>query len=155
MPSDERLPASLQLRRPFVFLQAMSKAAREKTELLPAPKDSSARGSWQTATAGMYTAEGLAALRSSQAFTPKPSAGSRERERRIRGGAGGGDLRGGSRGGGQAGNGDGERVFAGDEAEVVHEAGQQGDLREEVGGVLLLLLLMLMLLSMEVLGNNM
>lgn len=103
----------------------MSKAARDKTELPVSRKDISARGSWQTATAGMYTAEGLAALRSSQAFTPKPSSGGR-RERRVRGGGGG------FRDGGEEGDVE-QRVFAGDEAEVVHEAERQGDLGEEVG----------------------
>lgn len=93
----------------------MAKAAKDKTELPAAPQNGSTRGSWHTATAGMYTAEGLAELRSSQAFTPKPSGGGRER--RTRGGAG------------RAG---GERVFAGEEAEMVHAAGQQGDLKEEV-----------------------
>lgn len=103
------------------IVKAMAKAAKDKTELPAVPQNGSARGSWHTATAGMYTAEGLAALRSSQAFTPKPS-GAGSRGRRVRGG----------------GNGDGdeeaknERVFAGDEAEMVHEAGQQGDLTGEV-----------------------
>lgn len=101
--------------------KAMAKAAKDKTELPVAPQNGAARGSWHTATAGMYTAEGLAALRSSQAFTPKPSVAGRER--RIRGGRGGG---------GGGGEGGGKRVFAGDEAEMVHEAGQQGDLKEEV-----------------------
>lgn len=98
----------------------MAKAAKEKTEFTVAPQNDSAKGSWHTATAGMYTKEGLAELRNSQAFTPKPSGG-RSRERLTRGG-GGGDA-----GTAAAGS---EQVFAGDEAEMVHEAGQQGDLKE-------------------------
>ncbi|CAM9801776.1 unnamed protein product [Scytosiphon promiscuus] len=101
--------------------KAMARAAKEKTEFPIAPQNDTARGSWHTATAGMYTKEGLAELRSSQAFTPKPS-GARSRERMTRGGAGGGDE--------EAGADASERVFAGDEAEMVHEAGQQGDLKE-------------------------
>lgn len=64
----------------------------------------------------MYTAEGLAELRSTQAFTPKAGGSSARRERRVRGGS----------------SSTSERVFAGDEAEMVQEAGQQGDLKEEV-----------------------
>lgn len=100
----------------------MAKAAKEKTELPIAPQNDSARGSWHTATAGMYTKEGLAELRSSQAFTPKPS-GSRSRERMTRGGVGG--VQGEEDEAAAA----TEQVFAGDEAEMVHEAGQQGDLK--------------------------
>ena len=100
----------------------MAKAAKEKTEFTVAPQNESAKGSWQTATAGMYTKEGLAELRNSQAFTPKPSGG-RSRERMTRGGGGGGEDGGTSAAGS-------EQVFAGDEAEMVHEAGQQGDLKE-------------------------
>ncbi|CAM9178498.1 unnamed protein product, partial [Laminaria digitata] len=92
--------------------KAMAKAAKDKTELPAAPQNDTARGSWHTATAGMYTAEGLAELRSTQAFTPKTS--SSARNRRVRGGGA-----------------KSERVFAGDEAEMVHEAGQQGDLKGE------------------------
>lgn len=104
--------------------QAMAKAAKEKTELPVAPQNDSARGSWHTATAGMYTKEGLAELRSSQAFTPKPSGG-RSRERMTRGGVSGGS----GEEGAAVGAAPTEQVFAGDEAEMVHEAGQQGDLK--------------------------
>lgn len=100
--------------------QAMAKAAKEKTELPVVPQNDSAQGSWHTATAGMYTKEGLAELRSSQAFTPKPSGG-RSRERMTRGG---------NSNGGEDTAAANERVFAGDEAEMIHEAGQQGDLKE-------------------------
>lgn len=99
----------------------MAKAAKEKTEFTVAPQNDSAQGSWHTATAGMYTKEGLAELRNSQAFTPKPSGG-RSRERMTRGGGGQGDADTSAAGS--------EQVFAGDEAEMVHEAGQQGDLKE-------------------------
>eukprot|EP00752_Nemacystus_decipiens_P001258 g1256.t1 len=107
--------------------KAMAKAAKEKTEFTVTPQNDTAKGSWHTATAGMYTKEGLAELRSSQSFTPKPSGG-RSRERMTRGGGGGGG------GGGNAGTSaaDSEQVFAGDEAEMVHEAGQQGDLKEDL-----------------------
>ncbi|CAM9137754.1 unnamed protein product [Ectocarpus sp. 8 AP-2014] len=105
--------------------KAMAKAAKEKTELPVAPQNDSARGSWHTATAGMYTKEGLAELRSSQAFTPKPSGG-RSRERMTRGGN---SSNGGEETAAAAAN---ERVFAGDEAEMIHEAGQQGDLKEDL-----------------------
>lgn len=109
----------------------MAKAAKEKTEFTVAPQNDSAKGSWHTATAGMYTKEGLAELRNSQAFTPKPSGG-RSRERMTRGGAGTGG-RGDADAAAATAN---ERVFAGDEAEMVHEAGQQGDLKEvRCGGV--------------------
>ncbi|CAM9384736.1 unnamed protein product, partial [Hapterophycus canaliculatus] len=101
--------------------KAMARAAKEKTEFPIAPQNDTARGSWHTATAGMYTKEGLAELRSSQAFTPKPSGG-RSRERMTRGGVGKGEE--------DAGAAASDRVFAGDEAEMVHEAGQQGDLKE-------------------------
>lgn len=105
-------------------IQAMARAAKEKTEFPIAPQNDTARGSWHTATAGMYTKEGLAELRSSQAFTPKPSGG-RSRDRMTRGGV--------DRGDNEAGAAASERVFAGDEAEMVHEAGQQGDLKEVRG----------------------
>eukprot|EP00903_Cladosiphon_okamuranus_P007275 g7051.t1 len=103
--------------------KAMAKAAKEKTEFTVAPQNDSAKGSWHTATAGMYTKEGLAELRNSQAFTPKPSGG-RSRERMTRGGGGRGDADTSAAGS--------EQVFAGDEAEMVHEAGQQGDLKEDL-----------------------
>lgn len=116
-PASELTPLPI----PIKITQAMARAAKEKTDFPIAPQNDTARGSWHTATAGMYTKEGLAELRSSQAFTPKPSGG-RSRERMTRGGVGGGDE--------EAGAAAGERVFAGDEAEMVHEAGQQGDLKE-------------------------
>lgn len=103
----------------------MAKAAKEKTEFAVTPQNDSTKGSWHTATAGMYTKEGLAELRNSQAFTPKPSGG-RSRERMTRGG-GSGDGGGGDADASAAGS---KQVFAGDEAEMVHEAGQQGDLKE-------------------------
>lgn len=127
LPCSTSRPAPLrpQTEQIYLHFQAMAKAAKEKTEFTVAPQNDSAKGSWHTATAGMYTKEGLAELRNSQAFTPKPSGG-RLSERTTRGGGGGG-----------GGNGDAdtaaagnEQVFAGDEAEMVHEAGQQGDLKE-------------------------
>lgn len=127
--------------------QAMSKAYKEKSSSDPDAASGSHRkpsstggaapaSTWHTATAGMYTAEGLAALRNSQAFTPKPSSGGSDRRRRGERMRGSGAREGGddeasateSSGarGGEA------RVFAGEEAEIVHEAGEQGGLNEEV-----------------------
>lgn len=129
--------------------QALSRASKEKSKeqrtssgtassSQKRPASSAPAGSsWHTATAGMYTAEGLAALRNSQAFTPKPSSGASERRRRVdrtRGeGTAGGVSDAGDAGGTGVGSAEGEqRVFAGDEAEIVHEAGEKGALSEEV-----------------------
>lgn len=130
-------------------LQAMSRATKEKSREQRAPAGTApssqkrpassapAGSSWHTATAGMYTAEGLAALRNSQAFTPKPSSGASERRRRVDRTRGEGTAGGVSDVGDAAGTGVGsaegeQRVFAGDEAEIVHEAGEKGALSEEV-----------------------
>ncbi|CAN0049686.1 unnamed protein product, partial [Discosporangium mesarthrocarpum] len=102
--------------------KAMAKATKEKTEL-PGPQDGRSKGSWQTATAGMYTKEGMAALMKSQSFSVKPAVRS--------GRAGAGDVRGG-RGLTNKAAVDSNRVFSGEDAELVQKHGEKGTLNDKV-----------------------